>query len=705
MRILWIFLLAFALAGLVSSQNIPGFTPDHSGAQNRLEANFLKLPKAQNNRKYLHFLTEEPHLAGTPASKRVAEYLRDQYRSWGFDAHLAEYRVYLPQPKKIEIELVEPDSVKLNLRENNWIGDKDSYDSRAVTPFNGYSPSGDVTAQVVYANRGLPGDYERLAELGVEVKNKIVIVRYGGSFRGVKAQVAESHGAAGLIIYSDPADDGYMKGDVYPRGPMRPAEAIQRGSLLYIFKYAGDPLTPGVAAKGKVKRLPTAQAGNVPHIPTTPISYGEARKILTALAGPEVPDGWQGGLPFRYHVGPGPAKIRLNLDFEYKIRPIYDVIARIDGSEEPDKWVIVGNHHDAWVYGAVDPNSGTSALLEAGRSIGELLKTGWRPKRTIIFAHWDGEEPGLIGSTEWVEEHYAELREHAAVYFNVDVGVAGPNFSASAVPSLDGFISDIVKKITDPASGNSVFAKWWQRQHSKQAAKLKNMVPDSASVRIGRLGSGSDYTAFLDHAGISALSMGFRGRYGVYHSILDNFYWMSHWGDPTFKYHAAMSKITGLAVLRFAQADILPFDFARYAETLLQHARNLKSAWKEKYDSVALDLTPLESKIEKWQKLTVELNKKIKSALAKGESFARLNELLMETERDFTTEPGLPGREWFKHRIYAPGFYTGYASKPLPGIAETVEQKKINIARQELQELERRIDAVIQTTEAALKQE
>ena len=705
MRIVRIFLLGFFLAGTLSSQNIAGFTPDHSRIQNKLEKDFLKLPKAQNNRKYLHFLTEEPHFAGTPASKRIAEYLRDQYRSWGFDAHLEEYRVYLPQPQNIQIELVEPDSIRLNLRENTWIRDKDSYDSRAITPFNAYSPSGDVTAQVIYANRGLPDDYNRLDELGVDVKDKIVIVRYGGSFRGVKAQVAESHGAAGLIIYSDPADDGYMKGDVYPDGPMRPAEAIQRGSLLYIFKYPGDPLTPGVAAKGKVKRLPAARAGNVPHLPTTPISYGEARKILAALAGPEVPRGWQGGLPFRYHVGPGPAKVHLNLDIEYKIRPIYDVIAKIEGSEEPDKWVIVGNHHDAWVYGAVDPNSGTSSLMEAARSIGELLKTGWRPKRTIIFAHWDGEEPGLIGSTEWVEEHYAELQKHAAVYFNVDVGVAGPNFSASAVPSLDGFISDIAKKVTDPTSGNSVFERWWQRQHAKQAAKWNDGVPDSASVRVGRLGSGSDYTAFLDHVGIPALSMGFRGRYGVYHSILDNFYWMSHWGDPTFEYHAAMSKITGLAVLRFAQADVLPLDYARYAATLFRHARQLESAWKEKYDSVALDLTLLENRIEQWQELSGKLNKKIKAVLAEGKSATGLNELLMQSERDFTTEPGLPGREWFRHRIYAPGFYTGYASKPLPGIAEPVEQNKINIARKELRTLLRRMDAVIQTTETALEQE
>ena len=528
-------ILLIGVAIPVYPQEMTGFTTQSATQQQKLEQTFLTLPRAANTERYLMHLTEDPHIAGSPESKAVAEYINSKYLEWGLDSKLVEYHAYLPYPKKVKITLVEPDTVELSLEEPSWRFDKDSRDSRSVTPFNAYSPSGDVTAQVVYVNRGLPDDYESLRELGLGVKGKIALVRYGGSFRGVKAQVAEENGAAGLIIYSDPADDGYTRGDVYPHGPMRPPEAVQRGSLLYIFDYPGDPLTPGWAATKSARRLKPEEATSMTKMPTTPISYGEAEKILRALAGPEAPDGFQGGLPFRYHVGPGPAKVHLQLEMDYQIRPIYNVIATIPGKDEPEKKVIVGNHHDAWVHGAVDPNSGTASVMEMGRSLSELLKTGWQPRRSIVLGHWDAEEYGLIGSTEWVEENRDDLMKNALLYINIDVSVTGEIFSPNAVPSLDGFIQEVVKEIEDPKTKQSVFARWWQNRNKKEYKRLGKTVPDTAVARVGRLGSGSDYTAFLQHSGIPSISMSFSGRYGVYHSILDNFFWMKSWGRPDFR--------------------------------------------------------------------------------------------------------------------------------------------------------------------------
>jgi N-acetylated-alpha-linked acidic dipeptidase len=526
-------------------------------------------------------------------------------------------------------------------------------------------------------------------------------VRYGGSFRGVKAQVAEENGAAGLIIYSDPADDGYMQGDMYPHGPMRPPEAIQRGSLLYIFNYPGDPLTPGWAATKDAKRLNPEEATSLTKTPTTPISYAEAEKILRALAGPEVPEGFQGGLPFRYHVGPGPAKVHLQLEMDYQIRPIYNVIATIRGKDEPDKKVIIGNHHDAWVHGAVDPNSGTTTVMEMARGVSELLKAGWQPRRTIIIGHWDAEEYGLIGSVEWVEDQKEDLVKNAVLYINIDVSVTGEIFSPSAVPSLDGFVQEVVKGIEDPKTKESVFARWWQEQNKDEYKRLNKIVPDTATARVGRLGSGSDYTAFLQHAGISSVDMSFSGRYGVYHSILDNFFWMKSWGDPTFEYHAAMSKIGGVMALRFAQAEVLPFDYTNYAETIVKHVNDLDNALKKKFLEVEIDLAPVKQKAEEWLQACTALNQKIESSLASRQINPQLNELLTNIERDLVQSPGLPGRDWFRHRVYAPGFYTGYAAKPLPGIAEPSEDGDWAGAQKELDVLVNVLERAIQTTRQA----
>lgn len=694
-------LLLLTYATSVNAQSITGFTANSAVTQKQLEEKFLALPRPENTERYLFKLTEEPHIAGSPQSKAVAEYIHSKYVEWGLDSKLVEYHVYLPYPKSVHVKMVEPDTVELNLVEDSWRFDKDSFDSRAVTAFNAYSPSGDVTAQVVYVNRGLPDDYEALAELGVEVRGKIALARYGGSFRGVKAQVAEEHGAAGLIIYSDPADDGYMRGDIYPHGPMRPENAIQRGSLLYIFNYPGDPLTPGFASLKGAKRIKPDDARSITKTPTTPISYSQASLILKNLAGPEVPEGWQGGLPYRYHVGPGPATIHIKLEMDYQVRPIFNVIAEIKGSAEPEQLVIIGNHHDAWVYGAVDPNSGTATVMEIGRSFGELLKSGWRPKRTIVLAHWDAEEYGLIGSTEWVEEKKAELAKNAALYINIDSAVSGENFDAGATPSLDQFIQEATKDVLDPKMGKPVFQRWWIDQNKKEYKRLQQTVPDTAETKIDRLGSGSDYTAFLQHVGVPSVSMGFGGRYGVYHSILDNFYWMKNWGDPTFEYHASMAKIGGLMALRFAQADVYPFNYADYAEAVVKHFEELEKALNEKFLTVEIDFTAAKEKAREWEKACDELNEKVKSALDSGNVRPELNNLLMQIERELLAEPGLPGRDWFKHRIYAPGFYTGYAAKPLPGISEPADKQDWEAAKKELAVLMQTLERVIATTRKA----
>jgi N-acetylated-alpha-linked acidic dipeptidase len=701
MRIALHLMLAFVFNHSLIAQAITGFTKNSAEKQRQLEQQFLALPRAENAEKYLFKLTEEPHIAGSPESQAVAEYINQKYLEWGLESKLVEYHAYLPYPKTVRLTLLEPDTMELNLKEPSWRMDKDSYDQRAVMPFNAYSPSGEVAAQVVYANRGLPDDYEKLAELGVDIRGKIALVRYGESFRGVKAQVAQEHGAAGLIIYSDPEDDGYMRGDIYPHGPMRPEQAIQRGSVLYIFNYPGDPLTPGYAATKSARRLKPEEAKSQTRVPTLPISYGEAEKILKKLAGPEVPDDWQGGLPFRYHIGPGPAKIKMRLEMAFQIRSIYDVITKIIGTDEPEKMVIIGNHHDAWVHGAVDPNSGTATVMEIGRSFSELLKTGWRPKRTIVLAHWDAEEYGLVGSTEWVEENKIELVNNAVLYINIDSAVSGEDFSAGAVPSLDGFIQEVVKEIADPKTKDSVFKRWWKEQNPKEIKRLKGAVPDTAVVKIDRLGSGSDYTAFLQFAGVPSLSMGFSGRYGVYHSILDNFFWMKNWGDPTFEYHAAMAKIGGLMALRFAQAEVFPFNYADYAKTIVKHFDELEKSLKEKFLEVPLDFAPAKEKANEWKQVSEDLNLKIAAALNTGNVNPKLNETLMQIERELTEPTGLPGRDWFKHRIYAPGFYTGYAAKPLPGIAEPAEKENWEGTKQELSVLLKILEKAIATTKKA----
>jgi len=696
-------ILLLLTSSAAPSQSIYGFLNSHTEQQRALEKKFLELPRAENCERYLFALTEEPHPAGSEGDWSNTQYVDGKLKEFGFETRIDEYYVYLPIPVEISVNMLEPDTMSLTIREPGWAWDKDSYDSRALLPFNAYSPSGEVTAQVVYVNRGLREDYDVLEGLGVDVRGRIVLARYGGSYRGVKAKVAEEHGAAGLIIYSDPADDGYMKGDIYPRGPMRPWDAIQRGSVQYIFEYPGDPLTPGYAAKKDAKRLKPQEAENLPKIITTPISYGDAQNILKNLAGPPVPSdsGWQGGLPFTYHVGPGPAKVHMSLQIDFEIRPIWNNVGIVRGTDEPEKKIIIGNHRDAWVYGAVDPNSGTSAVLETARSLGELRRSGWNPRRTVEFHFWDGEEYGLLGSTEWVEEAKADLSKNGVVYINIDSAVSGDDFNASAVPSLDEFIRDITREVNDPKTQEPIFGRWWKHQNTAAAKKFRGAVPDTATVRVGRLGSGSDYTAFLNFAGVSSIDLGFSGPYGVYHSILDNFYWMKQWGDPTFEYHATASKIAGLLVLRYSEADVYPCRYEDYAETIIDSLDKIEKELRDNGDTTQIDLRPARERASEWKSAAGDLTARIKAGLHSGNLDRSINQDLLQIERDLMNPAGLPGRTWFKHQVFAPGTYTGYATKLIPGVAEAIDRKDWSSAGQQLIEFERALERAIATTRKA----
>jgi N-acetylated-alpha-linked acidic dipeptidase len=688
-KLTFVFLLF--LNTIINAQSLTGFVGDNIAKQLQWEKKFLSIPRASNCEKHLFILTEEPHPAGSQAGYKVAFYIDSVFKSYGLNSKIVEYWAYLPYPEEVSLEMTQPYKTKFELKETQWIWDKDTYEDGIFTFFNAYSPDGEVEAQVVYVNYGLPEDYAKLKEMGIDVKGKIVIARYGKSFRGVKSKVAEENGAIGLLIYSDPMDDGYMKGDVYPRGPWRPEDAVQRGSIYYMFEYPGEPLTPGYPALKDAKRIPIEQAKSLPKVPTMPISYKIAKEILQNLSGPNVPEGWQGGLPFAYHIGPGPTKVRIKIKSDWKIRPIKNVIAELRGFEEPEKKVILGNHHDAWVYGAVDPNSGTAVMLETARALSELVKQGWRPKRSILFCAWDAEEYGLIGSTEWVEDNYNELVKNAIAYVNIDAAVSGKNFSASAVPSLDRFIEELIKSVDDPETGNSVFLETWKKQNN--LGKI-TYLPDTARIKIGRLGSGSDYTAFLDFAGIPSIDLRSTGPYGVYHSQLDNFYWMKNFGDPSFRYHEMMVKIVGLALMRLSSCDYLPFNYADYASEIERYIADIEKKYPDelKNNNITFD----------------KVREKLKTFRVYADSLSRrpdllLNVELQKMEQKFTRKPGLPNRDWFKHRIYAPGYYLGYGAQPLPGISEAILLGNFDVARKETKLLEDIIDELIKEAQNLLK--
>jgi len=697
-------ILLAAAALLTAGEDTPltGFTPARSRAQRALEEKFLAVPDAARAEADHRTLTAEPHVAGSPADRRTAEFVLEAFRQAGLDAEIEEFHVLLPEPVELKLEMLAP--TKFSGPTPEFVAeDPASKDPRTLPGFNGYSASGDVTGELVYANYGLPADYARLREEGVSPEGKIVLARYGGSFRGVKAKVAEENQAAGLIIYSDPRDDGYHGGDVYPKGPWRPATGIQRGSVLYIFRYPGDPTTPDGPSVAGTARIEAAAAANMPRVPVLPISYADAERLLRPLAGPAAPREWQGGLGLTYHLGPGPTKVRLRVQMKHEVKPVWNVVAKIRGRERPDEILVLGNHRDAWTYGGVDPNSGTVAMLEMARGLGALLKTGWRPRRSIWLCSWDAEEQGLIGSTEWAEKHASELSAKAVAYLNLDAAVSGDRFGASAVPSLKDFLREVAAATPDPAGGSVL-----ERANARLREELRRRVvpgrpgPEASGggvdirpiaereIELGNLGSGSDYTSFLDHLGIASTDFGFGGDYGVYHSIFDNHRWMKNHGDPEFRYHVAAARFYGLQTLRLAEADLLPFDYEAYGKEVVGYIGGIRAKLALLDEKEKLDFAPAEQAAKRLAAAGKDVREKYRWAVARGlvpEDLDRVNRAFVEAERAFLLPDGLPGRPWFRHAIYAPGTYTGYASVPLPGVHESIDAGDFAAAQRQLEAL------------------
>jgi len=692
------------VAAVVTGEESPltGFTPARSRAQRALEEKFLAVPDPAHAEVDHRTLTVEPHVAGSAADRRTAEYVLEVFRQAGLPAEIEEFQVLLPEPVEVKLEMLAP--TKFSGPTPEFVADDPaSKDPRTLPGFNGYSASGDVTAELVYANYGLPADYARLREEGISPEGKIVLVRYGGSFRGVKAKVAEENQAAGLIIFSDPRDDGYHAGDVYPRGPWRPATGVQRGSVLYIFRYPGDPTTPGGPSVPGAPRIEAGQATNMTRVPVLPISHADAERLLAPLAGPVAPREWQGGLAFTYHLGPGPTKVRLRVQMKNEVKPVWNVVARIPGRERPDEIIVLGNHRDAWTYGGVDPNSGTVAMLEVARGLGALWQDGWRPRRSIWLCSWDAEEQGLIGSTEWTEKHAAALMEKAVAYLNLDAAVSGNRFEASAVPSLKAFLREVAAATPDPAGG-TVLARANDRLREelrrgvvpgRPAPILRGGGVDAQpiaerQIELGNLGSGSDYTSFLDHLGIPSTDFSFGGDYGVYHSIFDNHRWMKNHGDPGFRYHAAAARFYGLETLRLAEADLLPFDYEAYGKEVFDYIGGIRAKLALLGEADKLDFAAAEQAAKRLAAAGKDVREKYRWAVARGlmpDDLVRVNRALVETEQAFLLPEGLPGRPWFKHAIFAPGTYTGYASVPLPGVHESIDAGDFAEAQRQLEAL------------------
>jgi len=694
--ILSLFLLPSAAGNgpvdLKAAQPIFGFRD--ATAENAAESRFLAVPDPKLAEEHLRTLTKVPHMAGTPEDKATADYVAQKFRDAGLDTDIVEYKVWMNYPAEISVDITAPAGVAMHGPTREHVGgDPYEDDPRVVMPFNSMSPSGDAEADVVYANYGTPEDFEKLDKLKIDVRGKIVLVRYGQNFRGVKAFVAQEHGAAGVIIYSDPFDDGWRRGDKYPDGPWRPDTAVQRGSIGYMFEFPGDPTTPGFASLPSLpesKRTPPEQSAQMPKIPVTPLSYHDAAPILQHLGGPDSPREWQGALPFTYHVGPGPARVKMHLKQDYQYRTLWDVIGRVRGSELPDEWVVAGNHRDAWVYGAVDPNSGTAAMLETVQGIGTLLKSGWKPKRTLVFGSWDGEEEGLIGSTEWAEQHESELVASPA-YFNMDVAVSGPKFGASAVPSLKQFLRDIARAVPSP-NGGTVYDAWRRidqpgvpsTQSPAEAIGDTRRLP-AANVKgdapVGDLGSGSDYSAFQQHLGVPSTDISSTGPYGVYHSVFDNFAWFKKFGDPDFVYEQQMARVFGLEALRMADADVLPYDYEEYGKEISAYLDTAKKRAEGKLGERALDMTAVNAAARRFQEAGAKILVKQKNPPREP---ARLNQALRGAERALLVPEGLPHRPWFRHAIYAPGEYTGYAAVVIPGVNEALDKGDAERARQQL---------------------
>ncbi len=707
---------------------LAGYSETSARAERDWEAKFRAIPDTANLRAYMQRLSARPHHVGSPYDADNAEWLLGKLKEWGLDAHIETFDVLFPTPKERALEMIAPSRFTARLAEPTEAVDPTSGQHDEQLPsYNAYSIDGDVTAPLVYVNFGIPEDYETLDRLGISVKGAIVVARYGGSWRGIKPKVAAEHGAVGCLIYSDPHEDGYFAGDVFPAGGLRNRDGVQRGSVMDMPVYPGDPLTPGVGATKDAKRLPIDQAVTLTKIPVMPISYGDAQPLLAAMTGPVAPPAWRGALPITYHLGPGAMKVHFKLASTWGLKTLHDVIARIPGSSEPDEWIIRGNHHDAWVNGADDPVSGAVALLEEARALGMLLKQGWKPRRTIVYCLWDGEEPGLLGSTEWAETHADELRRTAAVYINSDSNGRG-YLQMSGSHTLEHFINGVAREIPDPESKVSV----WQRQQFRRIANpMPGQTPQERQelrsrpdLRIGALGSGSDYTAFLDHLGIASIDLGFGGEdaSGIYHSAYDDFYWYTHFSDTTFVYGRALAQTAGTAVIRLADAELLPYDFDDFTDTVRRYVQEVEQLAREKRDQIIernrqideglfaaindprhpmgepakepvppfLNFAPLENGLaaldrtaQLYKQALVQANANGGSALARA-LLRDANARLIAVERALTLSDGLPNRPWFQHQIYAPGFYTGYGVKTLPGVREALEQKQWPLAEEQI---------------------
>ena len=692
--------------------------------QKNLESQFDSVLDPQNLDKWMKHMSSKPHHVGSPWSKQNAEYIAKHLKSWGFETEITTFDVLVPFPKIMNLELIEPNKVTLKLNEPALKEDATSSIKKDLLPgYNAFSSDGNVTAELVFVNYGIPGDYEELARLGIDVKGKIVLAKYGGSWRGIKPKVAYENGAIGCIIFSDPKDDGYVRGDVYPKGPYRMEHGIQRGSVLDMPMYPGDPLTPGYGATKDAKRLAIEDAPTIMKIPVMPISYADALPLLKALEGPVAPDNWKGGLPVTYHVGPGPAKVNLHLEFEWKLRTAYNPVGRIKGSVYPNEWIMRGNHHDGWAQGAADPISGMVSLMEEARAIGELLKTGWKPKRTLIYAGWDAEEPALLGSTEWVEHNRDEIREKMVAYINTDgtgVGFLGVGGSHS----LEKFVNEVSAEVLDPVQNISL-----QERNRARLRVNGNKDAERKDLRIYPLGAGSDYTAFIHHAGVPSLNLGFGGESGggSYHSIFDSYDHYKRFSDGDYKYGTTLAKVNGRLVLRLSESDILPFRFtnmvdniATFIESNKKLAEDVTKKTDERnnlldlkaftiagnpkktylppqrldevpsFDFSSLDAAFVRLNASAWnyEKALSKLQKGSLSAAKKSE----INNILKNVDQAMVSDGGLPRRDWFKNMIYAPGFYTGYGVKTLPGIREGLEQRNWNEVDTYIQEVAKALD-------------
>ena len=684
------------------------------------EEKFRAIPDTKNLRDYMERLSARPHHVGSPYDKDNAEWLLAKLKSWGLDAKIENFDVLFPTPKERLVEMVEPTKYTAKLDEPAVPGDPTSNQKSEQLPvYHAYSIDGEAAAPLVYVNYGIPSDYEQLARMGISVSGSIVIARYGASWRGIKPKVAAEHGAVACIVYSDPRDDGYYGDDVFPDGPERPRDGAQRGSVMDMPLYPGDPLTPGIGAVPDAKRLQVSEAKTLTKIPVLPMSYADAQPLLAALKGPVAPENWRGALPITYHVGPGPAKVHMRLKFNWDIKRLYDVIVRIPGSQFPDEWIIRGNHHDAWVNGADDPVSGAVAEMEEMRAFGELLKQGWKPKRTIIYAFWDGEEPGLLGSTEWAETHADDLQKHAVAYINSDGNGRG-FLGAQGSHTLENFMNGVMKDIQDPETKQTVWKRLQLRSIAQAPADRKRELRTRPDLRIGALGSGSDYTAFIDHLGIASLNLGFGGEGGgggVYHSIYDDFYWYTHFSDTEFVYGRALAQTAGTAVMRLSDAELLPFQFSNFAETVRTYLDELKKLDSDQRTQTEetnreieegvfaasadprkksvppptnpvpphLNFAPLENAVDALARSAAKYD----AARSKVSNIRGVNAKLMESERRLIDTAGLPGRPWFRHSIYAPGFYTGYGVKTIPGVREAIEQKRWQEADEQIQRVAR----------------